>query len=81
MSKTADNVFAISESNLSAVSCDRVLGDLEVFLQRRTEDNIVLDLSGLGFVDPYGMGMLCLIGQALSQRYWDISCLLPEDPA
>jgi signal transduction histidine kinase len=81
LSKTADNVFAISESNLSAVSCDRVLGDLEVFLQRRTEDNIVLDLSGLGFVDPYGMGMLCLIGQALSQRYWDISCLLPEDPA
>ncbi len=81
MGEAADNVFPIGEANLSAVSCDGVLAELEAFLQRRTEDNIVLDLSHLGFVDPYGMGVLCLIGQALSRRYWDIACRLPQDPA
>jgi hypothetical protein len=76
----SDNTFAIREKNLSAVSCDAVLADLNAFADRRKEDNIVLDLSGLGFVDPYGMGMLSLLGRYLGGRYWDICCRLPSDP-
>ena len=63
---TSENTLVITENNLSAVSCDDVMRDLDVFMQRRREDNIVLDLSQLGFVDPYGMGMLCLIGASQS---------------
>ncbi len=74
-----ENTFSIKGANLSASSCDGVLTDLNRFFSHRTEDNIVLDLSRLGFVDPYGMGMLCLIGRHLSNRYWDIYCKLPED--
>ena len=77
---TSENTLVITENNLSAVSCDDVMRDLDVFMQRRREDNIVLDLSQLGFVDPYGMGILCLIGRHLSARYWDITCRLPADP-
>lgn len=76
----SDNTFAIRENNLSAVSCDAVLANLNAFTGRRAEDNIVLDLSELGFVDPYGMGVLCLLGRYLGGRYWDISCRLPADP-
>jgi anti-sigma regulatory factor (Ser/Thr protein kinase) len=75
-----DNTLAITENNLSAVSCDAVMRDLDAFMQKRREDNIVLDLSQLGFVDPYGMGILCLIGRHLSTRYWDMTCRLPSDP-
>ena len=75
----SDNTLAIAEQNLSAVSCDNVLRDLGAFSSQRDEDNIVLDLSKLGFVDPYGMGMLCLIGRHLSAKYWDITCRLPEN--
>ena len=75
----SDNTLAIAEQNLSAVSCDNVLRDLGAFSSQRDEDNIVLDLSKLGFVDPYGMGMLCLIGRYLSAKYWDITCRLPEN--
>ncbi len=74
-----NNTLAIAEQNLSAVSCDNVLRDLGAFASQRDEDNIVLDLSKLGFVDPYGMGMLCLIGRHLSAKYWDITCRLPEN--
>ncbi|MCY3868267.1 MAG: ATP-binding protein [Gemmatimonadetes bacterium] len=74
-----NNTLAIAEQNLSAVSCDNVLHNLKAFWAQRDEDNIVLDLSQLGFVDPYGMGMLCLIGRHLSTRYWDITCHLPEN--
>ena len=74
-----NNTLAIAEQNLSAVSCDKVLRDLDTFWSRRDEDNIVLDLSNLGFVDPYGMGILCLIGRYLSTKYWDITCRLPEN--
>ncbi|MDA0746298.1 MAG: ATP-binding protein [bacterium] len=75
-----ENTFSIRENNLSAVSGDAVLAELNDFVQRRTQDGIVLDLSGLGFVDPYGMGLLCLIGRFLGGRYWDIDCRLPMDP-
>jgi len=74
-----NNALAITENNLSAVSCDAVLHAVDAFVRHRSEDNIVLDLSRLGFVDPYGMGMLCLIGRHLSSRYWDILCRLPTD--
>ena len=74
-----NNTLAIAEQNLSAVSCDNVLRDLGAFWSQRDKDNIVLDLSQLGFVDPYGMGMLCLIGRHLSAKYWDITCRLPEN--
>lgn len=74
-----DNRLAVTENNLSAVSCDDVLRTVDAFVQQRLKDNIVLDLSGLGFVDPYGMGMLCLLGRHLSTRYWDILCRLPSD--
>lgn len=74
-----DNTLAITEQNLSAVSCDQVLRDLNAFWARRDADNIVLDLSGMNFADPYGMGMLCLIGRHLSTKYWDIACRLPAD--
>lgn len=40
---------------------------------------MTLDLSRLGFVDPYGMAMLCLIGRHLSRQFWDIECVLPEN--
>ena len=79
MGNGSDNTFAITEGNLSAASCDGVLADLGAFVAQREEDNIVLDLSRLGFVDPYGMGVLCLAGCHLSNRYWDILCRLPED--
>lgn len=80
MSTTPQNVLAITETNLSAVSCDGIFSDLNSFVARRKEDDIVLDLSRLGFVDPYGMGALCLVGRWLSNKYWDITCRLPEDP-
>lgn len=75
-----NNTLKITENNLSAVSCDDVLKGLDAFWAQRKDDNIVLDLSELGFVDPYGMAMLCLIGRHLSTRYWDITCRLPADP-
>ncbi len=74
-----NNTLEIAEQNLSAVSCDNVLRNLGAFWSQRDEDNIVLDLSNLGFVDPYGMGILCLIGRHLSAKYWDITCRLPEN--
>ena len=80
MAAISEGCFSITETNLSATSCDGVLGDLNRFVAQRQEDNIVLDLSGLGFVDPYGMGTLCLAGRYLSTRYWDILCRLPSDP-
>lgn len=80
MSEAADNVFGIRESNLSAVSCDNVLKDLSTFVDRQIEGDAVLDLSKLGFVDPYGMAMLCLIGRRLSERFGSVSGRLPQDP-
>jgi len=74
-----DNALSITEQNLSAVSCDDVLRDLNAFWAQRQRDDIELDLSNLGFVDPYGMGMLCLIGRYLSTRFWDITGRLPKD--
>jgi len=75
------NTLAVGERRLSAPSGDRVLGALCRFLEQAAGDNITLDLSTLGFVDPYGMGLLCLAGRHLSRRFWDITCRLPQDRA
>ncbi len=75
-----NNQLTVTENNLSAVSCDNMLQMVDMFTQKRVEDNIVLDLSELGFVDPYGMGILCLMGRHLSAKYWDIMCRLPLNP-
>ena len=44
--------FSILETNLSAASCDSVLADLNLFVDGRSGDGILLDLSDLEFVDP-----------------------------
>ena len=80
MSEVSENVFAIRERNLSAVSCDTVLADLAGFLTGQSEGGAVLDLTDLGFVDPYGMAMLCLVGRMLSDRFGKVACRLPDDP-
>jgi len=72
--------LAITERNLSAVSGDAVLGELDRLLSEGTGDRVTLDLSGLGFVDPYGMALLTLIGRVLGSRFWEMSCRLPSDP-
>ena len=74
-------VFRVTGENLSAISCDAVLRRFAQFAAGRRQDNIVLDLSGLTFVDPYGMGMLCLIARHLSRTFWDITCRMPDSEA
>ncbi len=76
-----NHIFKVGGENLSAISCDGVLRQFAQFVEGRRQDNIVLDLSGLTFVDPYGMGMLCLIARHLSQTFWDIACRMPEAEA
>ena len=71
--------FAIEEANLAAQSVDHLLVRLHAFCEERREDRIQLDLSRLGFVDPYGMTLLCLVARYLSRQFWDIDCLLPEN--
>ena len=77
MDRDGNRVFRVTGENLSAISCDTVLWQFTQFVEERRQDNIVLDLSGLTFVDPYGMGMLCLIARHLSRTFWDISCRMP----
>ena len=79
--RDGSRVFRVTGENLSAISCDAVLRQFAQFVEGRPQDNIVLDLSGLTFVDPYGMGMLCLIARHLSRTFWDISCRMPEAEA
>jgi len=74
------DTFKIEQSGLSAQSVDDVLGQLSRFCAASHGPALTLDLSGLGFVDPYGMALLCLVGRKLSQQFWDIDCLLPENP-
>jgi ABC-type transporter Mla MlaB component/anti-sigma regulatory factor (Ser/Thr protein kinase) len=57
------DTFEIVEGNLSAQSVDNVLARLDAFCKNATGQTITLDLSNLGFVDPYGMALLCLIGR------------------
>jgi hypothetical protein len=73
-------VFEIEEQNLSAKGVDGVLQRCEAFCKEARHDAMTLDLSGLGFVDPYGMAILCLLGRKLSQQFWDIDCVLPKNP-
>ncbi len=72
--------FSIPEANLSAASCDSVLAALNFFVDGRTGGSILLDLSDIEFVDPYGMGLLSLIGRFLSSRFSDVACRFPADP-
>ena len=74
------DTFEIVEGNLSAQSVDDVLARLDAFCKNATGQTITLDLSNLGFVDPYGMALLCLIGRRLSRQFWDIDCRLPNHP-
>ena len=73
-------IFEIEEQNLSAQGVDGVLQRCEAFCKEARQDAMTLDLSRLGFVDPYGMAMLCLLGRKLSQQFWDIDCVLPKNP-
>ncbi len=81
MDRDDSGVFRVTGENLSAISCDAVLRQFAQFVEGRRQDNIVLDLSGLTFVDPYGMGMLCLIARHLSRTFWDITCRMPDSEA
>ncbi len=81
MSEASENTFEIREQNLSAVSCDTVLGDLSDFLAAHSKGGTVLDLTQLGFVDPYGMALLCLVGRLMGTHCEHVSCRLPEDSA
>jgi hypothetical protein len=72
--------FQVGGSNLSAQSTDDVLSRLDAFCKETDGDRISLDLSALGFVDPYGMALLCLISRKLSRQFWDIDCVLPSNP-
>ena len=76
----SDPTFTVDESNLSAQSVDGVLSQLGQFCTTHRSDRIRFDLSALGFVDPYGMALLCLIARRLSRQYWDIDCVLPNNP-
>lgn len=80
MSSNADATLSISEANLSATSCDAVLADLNRLMEHGSGDRVVLDLSRLGFVDPYGMAMLTQIGRVMGSRFWEMVCRLPSDP-
>ena len=81
MREGGNHIFRVTGENLSAISCDAVLRQFAQFVEGRRQDNIVLDLSGLTFVDPYGMGMLCLIARHLSRTFWDITCRMPDSEA
>lgn len=74
------DTFAVGESNLSAQSVDDLLSRLRDFCGNTKGGRITLDLSQLGFVDPYGMALLCLIARKLSRQFWDIDCALPKSP-
>ena len=73
------DVFPIEGANLSAQSLDEVLDRCDRFCRANRREAMTLDLSKLGFVDPYGMAVLCLIGRQLSRQFWDIECVLPEN--
>lgn len=72
--------FTIDQSTLSAQSVDDVFAQLDSFCSSTSDNRVRLDLSRLGFVDPYGMAAMCLIGRRLSRQYWDMDCELPENP-
>ena len=71
--------FQINENKLSAQSIDSVLTDLAAFHAATEGPAITLDLSELGFVDPYGMTLLCLIARSLSRKFWNMDCVLPAN--
>ena len=79
-----DQIFKVRGGNLSAVSCDSVLRQFAEFAahgrkdQNGRGDHIGLDLSELTFVDPYGMGMLCLIARYLNRTFRKVSCKVPD---
>ena len=73
------STFSLSEANLSAKSVDDILVRLDDFCRNASSDRMSLDLSGLGFVDPYGMALLCLVVRKLSRQFWDIDCVLPSN--
>lgn len=70
--------FSIDARNLSAKTVDEAIVALEAFRTAAGKGSIQLDLSGLRFVDPYGMVYLCLAARSLSRDFWDIDCVLPE---
>ena len=73
-----NHILKVEAESLSAVTCDAVLRQFARFSRGGRKDSVVLDLSGVTFVDPYGMGMICLIARHLSRTVWDLSCRVPR---
>ena len=78
-----DPTFKIWTQNLSAPSFDGVLRGLDAYLRYLQDEReaLVVDLSDVGFVDPYAVGMLCLIGRYLRERFDRVTYRLPDAEA
>jgi len=75
-----DPTFKIWTQNLSAPSFDGVLRGLDAYLrylQDAPREALIVDLSDVGFMDPYAIGMLCLIGRYLRERFDRVTYRLP----
>ncbi len=72
-------ILKIRDSKLSAKSFDRVLKDLNASMRNGNDRHkVIVDLANVDFIDPYGMGMLCLLGRYLCERFDRVVLKLPE---
>lgn len=53
----------IKESQLTPRTLDDLLGDFLNYVHGEERGAVEIDLAGLGFIDPYGLIALCLIGR------------------
>jgi hypothetical protein len=73
-------VFYPVQHELSAMSCDDLFQDLAIFLTgERDGYEAVIDLGGVEFIDPYGLGVICLIGRYIRGKFRRVIYRLPHD--
>lgn len=78
MDPDPEGVFRVEGGSLSATTCDDVLAKLAAFEAKRQPHAMVLDMSRLTAIDPYGMAVICLMAKHLSRAFWDITCRMPD---
>lgn len=62
------------------MSCDDLFRDLSLFLTaERDGQEAIIDLGGVEFIDPYGLGVICLLGRYVRGRFQRVIYRLPHD--
>ena len=73
-------VFRPAQRELSAMSCDGLFHDLALFLTEGKDGReAIIDLGEVEFIDPYGLGVICLIGRYIRGKFQRATYRLPQD--